>query len=186
MIIKDLNNSEQFVKRVLFSEEQLRDKVKELGQQITKDYEGKEVLIVCILKGGAMFMSDLSKEIKLPIHMDFMAVSSYGNSTSSSGVVQILKDLSADIKGKDIVIVEDIIDSGLTLKYLQNYLMQKGPNSIKICTLLDKPERRKSDVKVDYTGFVIDDCFVCGYGLDYAEMFRNVPYIFELKEEVWQ
>jgi hypoxanthine phosphoribosyltransferase len=186
MIIKDLNNSEKFVKQVLFSEEQLKNRVKELGQQITKDHEGKELLIVCVLKGGVMFMSDLSKEIKLPIHMDFMAVSSYGNSTSSSGVVQILKDLSADIKGKDIVIVEDIIDSGLTLNYLKKYLMQKGPSSIKICTLLDKPERRKSDVKVDYIGFTIKDCFVCGYGLDYAEMFRNVPYIFELKDEVWQ
>lgn len=179
-------NSKNFVKEILISEQELKQKVAEIGQKITEEYKDKNLLLVCVLKGAAMFMTDLAREIKLPITMDFMAVSSYGNATTSSGVVQIIKDLSADIKGKDVLIVEDIIDSGLTLNYLKNYLSQRGTKSVKICTLLDKPERRKVNVDVDYIGFTIPDAFVCGYGLDYSEMFRNVPYIFVLKPEVYE
>lgn len=179
-------DSKNFVKEILISEEDLDKKITELGKKITEEYKGKELLLVCVLKGAVMFMTDLTRKIQLPLTMDFMAVSSYGNATTSSGVVQIIKDLSADIKGKDVLIIEDIIDSGLTLNYLKNYLSQRGTKSVKICTLLDKPERRKVDVQVDYVGFTIPDAFVCGYGLDYSEMFRNVPYIFVLKPEVYE
>ena len=167
---------------VMIGEEELRKRIKELGQKITEDYEGKDLMLVGVLKGAIMFMADLSREIKLPLSMDFMAVSSYGASTKSSGIVRILKDLDVSIEGKNILIVEDIIDSGLTLSYLKKVLEDRNPQSIKICTLLDKPTRRVADVRVDYVGFEIEDRFVVGYGLDYAEKYRNLPFIGILKD----
>lgn len=163
--------------QVLISEEELKEKTKVIAKQISDDYAGGEVHMICVLKGGVMFMSDLSKEITVPVTMDFMAVSSYGNETSSSGIVKIVKDLDENIEGKDVLIVEDIIDSGRTLSYLVQILNDRKPNSLKICTLLDKPDRRVVDVNVSYTGFEIPDLFVLGYGLDYAQRYRNLPYI---------
>lgn len=163
--------------RTLISENDLRDRVKALGMEISRDYAGKSVCVICVLKGGVMFMVDLAKEITIPVTMDFMAVTSYGNETSSTGVVKIVKDLDETIEGKDVIIVEDIIDSGRTLSYLFQILKDRCPNSLKICTLLDKPERRIVDVKVDYVGFSIPDEFVVGYGLDYQQLYRNLPYI---------
>jgi hypoxanthine phosphoribosyltransferase len=163
--------------QVLISQEELMTRIKVLGEQISKDYIGKEVHLICVLKGGVMFMSDLSKEITTPVTMDFMAVSSYGAETSSSGIVKIVKDLDETIEGKDVIIVEDIIDSGRTLSYLVQILKDRKPSSIKICTLLDKPDRRIVDVEVDYIGFSIPDLFVLGYGLDYEQRYRNLPYI---------
>lgn len=162
---------------VLVSEEEVSKRLKELGEQISKDYEGKEIHMICILKGGVFFMVDLSKRISVPVSLDFMSVSSYGNGTKSSGVVRIAKDLDESIEGKDVLIVEDIIDSGRTLYYLMDILKKRNPNSVRLCTLLDKPERREKDVKVDYVGFEIPDEFVVGYGLDYAQKYRNLPYI---------
>lgn len=175
---------EQFVETVLISEQEIQEKVEELGAQLSKDYEGKDVLFVCVLKGAIMFMSDLSKKVTIPMGMDFMAVSSYGASTQSSGVVRIIKDLDASIENRHVVIIEDIIDSGLTLSYLMKNLQSRKPASLKICTLLDKPARRTVDISPDYSGFTIEDKFVVGYGLDYDEKFRNVPYIFIPKQEV--
>lgn len=165
--------------QVLISEEEIAAKTKALGEQLTKDYAGKEIHMICVLKGGVMFMSDLSKQIDIdvPVTMDFMAVSSYGNETSSSGVVKIIKDLDENIEGKDVLIVEDIIDSGRTLSYLVQILKDRRPASIKICTLLDKPDRRVVEVDVDYVGFSIPDLFVLGYGLDYSQRYRNLPFI---------
>lgn len=163
--------------QVLISQEELSARTVELGKQLSKDYDGKEIHMICVLKGGVMFMSDLSKEISVPVSMDFMAVSSYGNETSSSGIVKIVKDLDEAIEGKDVLIVEDIIDSGRTLSYLVQILNDRKPNSIKICTLLDKPDRRVVEVDVDYVGFEIPDLFVLGYGLDYEQFYRNLPYI---------
>lgn len=163
--------------QVLISEEELTTRTKELGKQLSEDYAGKELHMICVLKGGVMFMSDLSKQISVPVTMDFMAVSSYGNETSSSGIVKIVKDLDENIEGKDVLIVEDIIDSGRTLSYLVQILSDRKPASIKICTLLDKPERRVVDVNVEYVGFSIPDLFVLGYGLDYGQRYRNLPYI---------
>ncbi|WP_353893369.1 hypoxanthine phosphoribosyltransferase [Proteinivorax hydrogeniformans] len=171
------------VDKVLFSEKDLAEKVSELGKQIAEDYKDKDLLLVCVLKGGILFMSDLSKKIDIPLKMDFIAVSSYGDSTTTSGVVQILKDLDTSIEGKHVLIVEDIIDSGLTLKYLLGNLKTRKPASLKVCTLLDKPERRTVDLKPDYCGFSIENHFVVGYGLDFMQMFRNVPYIFIPKQE---
>lgn len=179
-------NLEKITKEVMISEQEIKDKVKELGKMITEDYKGKDLVVICVLKGAIMFVSDLIKEIKVPLAIDFMAVSSYGNSTKSSGVVKIIKDLDDSIEGKDVLIVEDIIDSGLTLAYLLDNLESRDPNSIEICTLLDKPTGRKTDVETKYVGFEIKDEFVVGYGLDYAEKYRNVPHIFVLKEEVYQ
>ena len=170
-------------KEVLVSEEELSKKVRELGEKITKDYEGKDLILVGILKGAAIFMADLARRIDLPITLEFLAVSSYGNSTESSGVVKIVKDLDTDGEGKDILIVEDIIDTGLTLSYITENLKKRGAKSVKICTLLDKPERRKIDVPVDYRGFIIPDEFVVGYGIDYAEQYRNLPYVSSIKNE---
>lgn len=169
--------------KVLVSEVELNKRIKELGNTITKDYEDKEIHVICVLKGAVMFMVDLSKEIKIPLTMDFMAVSSYGNETSSSGIVKIVKDLDETIEGKDVLIVEDIIDSGRTLSYLVQILKERKPRSIKICTLLDKPERRVAEVDVDYVGFSIPDYFVLGYGLDYMQKYRNLPYI-AMKEDL--
>lgn len=174
-----------FIKEILVSSDEIEKRVGELGKQITEDYKGKDLLLVGILKGAVIFMADLAKNIDLPITMDFMAVSSYGKSSESSGVVKIIKDLDSSVEGKDILIVEDIIDTGFTLGYLTDYLKRRGASSVKICTLLDKPDRRKIQVPVDYKGFVIPDEFVVGYGLDYAEQYRNLPYISALKEEVY-
>ena len=163
--------------RVLVPEEEVDAKIAELGEKISEDYAGKQVHLICILKGGVFFMCELAKRITVPVSMDFMCVSSYGDDTSSSGIVRIAKDLDESIQGKDVLIVEDIIDSGRTLYYLMDVLEKRNPNSIRLCTLLDKPERRVKDVKVDYVGFDIPDEFVVGYGLDYAQKYRNLPYI---------
>jgi hypoxanthine phosphoribosyltransferase len=163
--------------RVLVPEKDVDKRIEELGQQITKDYAGKEVHLICILKGGVFFMCELAKRIDLPVSMDFMSVSSYGDATTSSGVVRIAKDLDESLEGKEVIIVEDIIDSGRTLYYLMDVLQKRKPKSLRLCTLLDKPERRVKDVKVDYVGFNIPDEFVVGYGLDYAQKYRNLPYI---------
>ena len=163
--------------RELISEEDVAAKVKEIGAQITKDYEGKAVHLICVLKGGVFFTCELAKRIEVPVSLDFMSVSSYGDDTKSSGVVKIIKDLDESIEGKDVLIVEDIIDSGRTLSYLIEVLKQRNPASIRLCTLLDKPERRVKDVKVDYVCFNIPDEFVVGDGLDYAQKYRNLPFI---------
>lgn len=176
---------EDIIKEVLVSEEDIAKKIKELGKQITEDYKGKNLMLVGILKGAVIFMAELAKNINMPVLMDFMAVSSYGKSSTSTGVVRIIKDLDCSIDDKDILIVEDIIDTGLTLSYLTDNLRKRGANSVKIVTLLDKPDRRKADVPVDYRGFTIPDEFVVGYGLDYAEQYRNLPYVAALKEEVY-
>lgn len=175
----------QDLAKVLITEEEIMAKVKELGMQISKDYAGKDLLIVGILKGAVLFMSDLIRALDISVNIDFMAVSSYGKSTESSGAVRILKDLDTSIEGRNILIVEDIIDTGLTLKYLTENLLSRGPKTIKVCTFLDKPERRKVDIISDYTGFAIPDEFVVGYGLDFAEKYRNLPYIAVLKPELY-
>lgn len=162
---------------VLISKEELQARIHALGTEISKDYANKEICLICVLKGGVMFMVDLAKEISVPVTMDFMAISSYGSQMVSSGVVKIIKDLDDPIEGKEVLILEDIIDSGQTLHYLVNLLRERNPKSIKICTLLDKPEQRKVSVDVDYVGFTIPDQFVVGYGLDYAQKYRNLPYI---------
>lgn len=163
--------------RVLISEEDVDKKICEVGEQISRDYEGKQIHLICILKGGVFFMCELAKRISVPVSMDFMSVSSYGADTKSSGVVKIVKDLDESLEGKEVLIVEDIIDSGRTLSYLIDVLKKRNPNSIRLCTLLDKPERRVKDVKVDYICFNIPDEFVVGYGLDYAQKYRNLPFI---------
>lgn len=164
--------------RVLLSEDEVNKRISEVAAQISRDYQGKEIHLICILKGGVFFTCELAKRLELPVTLDFMSVSSYGNDTKSSGVVRIVKDLDEPLAGKDVLIVEDIIDSGRTLSYLIEVLKQRGPESIRLCTLLDKPERRvKKRVTVDYTCFTIPDEFVVGYGLDYAQKYRNLPYI---------
>lgn len=177
---------EKIIKEVLVSEEDIKAKVKELGVTITEDYKDKDLIVVGILKGAVVFMSDLCREIKLPMLMDFMAVSSYGKSSVSTGEVRIVKDLDYSVENKDILIVEDIIDTGYTLSYLTDNLKKRGASSVKIITLLDKPDRRKADVYVDYLGFEIPDEFVVGYGLDFAEKYRNLPYVAALKEDVYK
>lgn len=163
--------------KVLVSEEEVEKRIRDLGEKISKDYEGKQVHLICVLKGGVFFMCELAKRITVPVSMDFMSVSSYGDGTTSSGVVKIAKDLDESLEGKDVLVVEDIIDSGRTLSYLLEILKKRNPNSMKLCTLLDKPERRVMDVNVDYVGFNIPDEFVVGYGLDYAQKYRNLPFI---------
>lgn len=165
---------------VLLSEEEVNNRIKEIGAEITKDYAGKTVHLVCVLKGGSFFMCELAKRIDLNVSLDFMSVSSYGSDTKSSGIVRIVKDLDEPLIGKDVLVVEDIVDSGRTLSYLLALLKDRHPNSIKLCTLLDKPDRRVTDVQVDYTGFQIPDVFVVGYGLDYDQVYRNLPYIGEV------
>lgn len=174
------------IEKVLYSEEILAKRIEELGKEIATDYEGKELLVVGILKGSNIFMSDLVRKINIPVKLDFMMVSSYGNATESSGVVKIIKDLENGIKNLHVLIVEDIIDSGLTLNYLKAMLETRNPASVKICTLLDKPARRKAQVPVDYIGFEVPDEFIVGYGIDYAEHYRNLPYIGVLKREVYE
>lgn len=168
--------------RVMIPEEELDAKIREMGEIISKEYEGKAVHLICVLKGSVFFTCELAKRITVPVTIDFMCVSSYGNEKSSSGVVKITKDLDENIEGKDVILVEDIIDSGRTLSYLMPTLMQRNPKSLKLCTLLDKPDRRTHDVKVDYTGFNIPDEFVVGYGLDFAQRYRNLPYIGVVEE----
>ena len=163
--------------RVLLTEEEVDRKIQEIGEQISKDYAGEQVHLVCVLRGGAFFMCELAKRITVPVSLDFMSVSSYGGDTKSSGVVKIVKDLDDSLAGKNVIVVEDIVDSGRTLSYLLDMLKDRKPNSLRLCTLLDKPERRVVDVNVDYTGFQIPDEFVVGYGLDYAQKYRNLPYI---------
>ncbi|MDR0880032.1 MAG: hypoxanthine phosphoribosyltransferase [Clostridioides sp.] len=165
------------LKETLISEEEIKAKVKEMGKKIEEDYKGEEVLLVGILKGASIFAADLVRSIDLDVKIDFMSVSSYGNSTQSSNTVKILKDLDTDIKGRNVLIVEDIIDTGLTLSNLVAALKTRKPKSLKLCTLIDKPARRTTDILVDYKGFVIEDKFIVGYGLDYAERFRNLPFI---------
>ena len=176
---------EHDIDHVLFSEEQLAQRVREIAAQIDKDYEGKEPLLVSVLRGSFVFMADLVRQITVPCTVDFMAVSSYGGGTTSSGQVKIVKDLSETIEGKDVLVVEDILDSGNTLSYLLKLLEARRPASIRLCTLLDKPERRTKPVAVQYSGFTIPDEFVVGYGLDYDERYRNLPYIGVLKPKVY-
>lgn len=173
------------IEKILYTEKQLREKAKELAERINKDYEGKELVIVGILKGSVIFMSDLLKEITIPCVMDFMAVSSYGNSSVSSGVVKIVKDLDEHIEKKHVLIVEDIIDSGTTLKYLTKYFTNKNTDSVEIVCLLNKPERRKVELDIKYLGYEVPDYFLVGYGLDYAEKYRNLPFIGILRSEVY-
>ena len=175
------------IAKILISEEQLKKRIREMGAEIARDYAGKTPTMVCILKGAVMFYTDLLRNIPIPLTMDFMAVSSYGNKTKSSGEVEIRKDLSTSIEGKHVVIVEDIVDSGFTLSYLTRMLESRGAKSIKLCTLLDKPSRRAPGItlQADYSGFEVGNEFVVGYGLDYAELYRNLPYIGVLKPEVY-
>lgn len=163
--------------RVMLSEEEVDKRIKEIGEQISRDYAGRQVHLVCVLKGGSFFLCELAKRITVPVSLDFMSVSSYGSNTKSSGVVKIVKDLDESLKGKNVIVVEDIVDSGRTLSYLLEMLKDRGPESLRLCTLLDKPDRRVIDVNVDYTGFQIPDEFVVGYGLDYDQRYRNLPYI---------
>ena len=163
--------------RVLLSEEEVNERIRQIGEQISKDYEGRQVHLICVLKGGSFFMCELAKRITVPVSLDFMSVSSYGGGTKSSGVVKIENDLDEPLDGKDVIVVEDIVDSGRTLSYLLELLGKRNPKSLALCTMLDKPERRVVDVKVDYTGFNIPDEFVVGYGLDYDQRYRNLPYI---------
>lgn len=162
---------------VLLTEAEVDKRIQEIGDQISKDYAGKSVHLVCVLKGGSFFMCELAKRITVPVSIDFMSVSSYGGDTKSSGVVRIVKDLDESLKDKHVIVIEDIVDSGRTLSYLLDMLQSRGPKDVRLCTLLDKPERRVVEVKVDYTGFVIPDEFVVGYGLDYDQKYRSLPYI---------
>lgn len=168
--------------KVLISEEEVSKKIREIGEKISADYAGKELHVICILKGGVFFMCELVKHITVPVTHDFMSVSSYGDGTESSGRVKIIKDLDDSIEGKEVLIVEDIIDSGRTLHHLLQLLRARNPKSVRLCTLLDKPERRVVEVPVEYTGFSIPDLFVVGYGLDYAQHYRNLPYIGVVEE----
>ena len=178
-------NMKDDIEEILLSEKDLQKAVKKLGKQISADYEGKNLMLVAVLKGSVIFMADLMRAITVPISIDFMSVSSYGGGVKSSGVVKIIKDLDNDISGYDVLIVEDILDSGLTLSYLTNVLRQRKVNSIKIATLLDKPERRQVNIKPDYACFVVPDKFVVGYGLDYDQKYRNLPYVGVVKPEVY-
>lgn len=174
------------IKEVLLSEQVLRDKVQEMGRQISEDYKGRDLLLVSVLKGSIVFMADLMRAITIPCSIDFMAVSSYGSGVKTSGVVRIIKDLDSDIAGKDLLIVEDILDSGKTLSYIQEILQARNPGSMRICTLLDKPERRQVKLSADYAGFIVPDEFVVGYGLDFSEKYRNLPFVGILKPEIYE
>lgn len=176
---------EKDIQEILFSETQLKNRVEEIARQIEADYAGKEIMLISVLRGSFIFMADLCRAIHLPCTLDFLAVSSYGKGTTSSGQIQLIKDLSEDISGRHVIVVEDILDSGNTLSYLLKVLEHRHPASIRLCTLLDKPERRTKPVELHYSGFTIPDAFVVGYGLDYAEKYRNLPYIGILKPEVY-
>ena len=172
--------------KVLFNEEELKAKTRELADKISEEYKNKEILAITVLKGSFIFAADLLRAMSIPTSIDFMVLSSYGSSTQTSGVVKIVKDLEYDISGKDILIIEDILDSGMTLSYLKKILETRGAKSIKICTILNKPDRRKADITADYVGFDIPDEFVVGYGLDYNEKYRNLPYVGILKREIYE
>ena len=176
---------EKDILKVLIDEKTIKNRVAELGKIIECEYKGKDLMVIGVLKGCMFFLTDLVREINLPLTMDFMVVSSYGDATKSSGVVRIIKDLERDIQGKDILIVEDIVDTGLTLSYLIEVLKGRNPNSVKVISLLDKPSRRKIQVDVEHIGFSVPDEFVCGYGLDYNEVYRNLPFVCILKPEVY-
>ena len=180
-----MSEMEQDIERVLFSAQELDERVAQLAREINRDYAGREITLISVLRGSFIFMADLTRKIELPCTVDFMSVSSYGRGTRSSGQVQITKDLSDSIEGRHVRVVEDILDSGTTLHYLLQVLAQRHPASIRLCTLLDKPERREKPVEVHYSGFSIPDAFVVGYGLDYAERYRNLPYIGILKPSVY-
>ena len=181
-----MNSMDKDIDHVLVTEEQMKAKVAELGAQISRDYAGKDLLLVSILKGAVVFMADLMREVKIPFAIDFMVVSSYGGAnTSSTGLVKIIKDLDADLTGRNVLIVEDILDTGITLSKLVPVLKMRNPESVKICTILSKPSRRKADIEPDYCGFEVPDEFVVGYGLDYDEKYRNLPYVGVLKPEVY-
>jgi hypoxanthine phosphoribosyltransferase len=173
------------IEEILYSEEQIQEKVSELGAQISQDYEGRNPLVICVLKGAFVFMADIVKRITVPIEIDFMAVSSYGSGTTSSGLVKIVKDLDISVEGRDVIIIEDIIDSGLTLSHVIDILERRNALSVSVVALFDKPARRKVEFEPDYKGFEIPDAFVVGYGLDYAEHYRNLPFIGILKPEVY-
>jgi hypoxanthine phosphoribosyltransferase len=169
--------------KILITEDEIRKRAAELGGRISEDFADEEILVVGILKGAVMWMSEVIKHISRPLKIDFMAVSSYGSSTKTSGVVRILKDLDCAIEGKNVLIVEDIVDSGVTLNYLRENLLRRGPKSLRICTLLDKPAGRRVAIRVDYTGFTVEDVFIVGYGLDVNQLYRNLPYITSVTEE---
>lgn len=173
------------IEEVLFTEEQIAEIVQNMGRQISKDYEGKNLVLVSVLKGSLVFMADLMRAITVPCSIDFLSVSSYGSGTVTSGEVRILKDLDGSLEGKDLLIVEDILDSGMTLSYLMKTLSARNPASIRLCTFFDKPERRRVDIHADYVGASVPDAFIVGYGLDYAEKYRNVPYVGVLKPEIY-
>ncbi len=177
---------EDDIKEVLISEEELSGIVKRLGKQISEDYKDKDLFLVSVLKGSVIFMADLMRSITIPCNIDFMSVSSYGGGTKTTGVVKIIKDLDVDIQGKDLLIVEDILDSGKTLNYIQDMLLARNPKSIRICTLFDKPERREFDLFAEYVGCKVPNEFIVGYGLDYDQYYRNLPYIGVLKEEIYK
>jgi len=174
------------IAEVLISTEELQAKVAELGRQISEDYRGRDPLLICLLRGAVVFLSDLIRAIEIPLEMDFMAISSYGASTESSGVVRLVMDLKSTITGRNVLIVEDIVDTGRTLAYILDNLQTRRPADIKVCALLSKPSRREAQVKLDYIGFEIPDAFVVGYGLDYAEGYRNLPFIGVLKPELYK
>lgn len=181
-----MNELYEDISRVLISKEKIEKKVAELGFALSRDYVGLEPVMICVLKGSAIFYADLCRSMTIPLQMDFIAASSYGRSTGSSGEVRLIKDLDASIEGKHVIVVEDILDTGLTLKYLKEMLRSRKPDSLKICALLDKPDRRSVEIEADYCGFSIPNEFVVGYGLDYAERFRNLPEICVLKERVYR
>ena len=174
------------IAEILYTEEQLAEIVKNIGRRISEDYKDKNLFMVSVLKGSLIFMADLMRAIDIPCSIDFLSVSSYGNGTSTSGAVRILKDLDSTLEGRDVLVVEDILDSGVTLSFLLKNLSARQPRSIRLCTLLDKPERRKVDIRPDYVGAVVPDEFIVGYGLDYAEKYRNLPFIGVLKPEIYQ
>ena len=181
-----MQSMDQDIDHILVSEEQLQNKVAELGAQISRDYEGRDLLMVSILKGSVVFMADLMRAVKIPCGIDFMVVSSYGGAnTMSTGLVKIVKDLDADLTGKDVLIVEDILDTGITLSHLLPVLRMRNPRSVRLCTILSKPSRRKAEIEPDYLGFEVPDEFVVGYGLDYDEKYRNLPYVGVLNPEVY-
>lgn len=182
MVSNDLHRD---IEAVLLTEEQIQRRIAELGVQISADYSGKELHLIGVLRGAAMFMADLMRHLTVPCSCDFIAIASYGMDTKSSGVVRILKDLDDSIQGKHVLIVEDIVDTGLTLNYILNLIRSRNPASVRVCALLDKPERRIVPVKIHYLGFTIPNCFVVGYGLDYAQKYRNLPYIGVLRPEIY-
>ena len=178
-----MHSVKEGIDKILFTKEEIRERVEELGRQITKDLAEEDLVIVGILKGAGIFMCDLIREIDKPVRIDFMAVSSYGNAKESSGEIRIIKDLQQDVRGSVVLLVEDIVETGLTLSYLKQMMAERGAKDVRICSLLDKPEKRKKEVKIDYCGFTVGDAFIVGYGIDYAEHYRNLPYVACLKQE---